>query len=328
MIAYLITAYDEFDAVTDLVGRLYDPRDLFCICVSSDNTAAISEALDELNGLSALPNVRVIAPPVAPHGGVLENLLTAVDFCLKFDQNWQSLILLTGGHIAVASPSAIRERISQQFRDKIVLDASEHPKELAADSEILERQFDDPFRRDTSQASDNALYNPFTYTRFSQKRAGTSYYVRPGAMRTGWSRSSHFVGNLFRRSFVPEHNEVHIDMQPRMVRRLLERFFDDRPMSACLAWGILPRDFCEFCLNSLEAQTYFALVHNCFAAEEPFFATLALAPVFRGRIIRFNIVVNAPRPGNILTMGDVDDAVAQRRLFARKAPAGELGRQF
>jgi hypothetical protein len=328
MIAYLITAYDEFDAVADLVGRLYDPRDLYCICVSSNNTAAISEALDQLNGLTALPNIRIIATRAAPHGGILENLLTAIDFCLKFDQNWQSLILLTGSHIAVASPSAIRERISEQFRDKIVLEVAEHPRELAADSEILERLFDDPFRLDAAQGNDNVVYNPFTYSRLSLERAGTSYYVRPGAMRAGWSRSSHFVGNLFWHTFVPEHNEVHVDTQPRIVRRLLERFFEDRPMSACLAWGIMPRDFCGFCLDSPQAQTYFGLIYNCFAAEEPFFATLALDPVFRERIVTSRIVDNAPRAENILTMEDVDNAVAQEHLFARKAPAGNSGREF
>lgn len=328
MIAYLITAYDEFDAVADLVGRLYDPRDLYCICVSSNNTAAISEALDQLNGLTALPNIRIIATRAAPHGGILENLLTAIDFCLKFDQNWQSLILLTGSHIAVASPSAIRERISEQFRDKIVLEAGEHPKELAADTEILERLFDDPFRLDADKAGDNVVYNPFTYSRLSLERAGTSYYVRPGAMRAGWSRSSAFVGNLFQHTFVPEHNEVHVDLQPRIVRRLLEKFFEDRPMSACLAWGIMPRDFCGFCLDSPQAQTYFGLIYNCFAAEEPFFATLALDPIFRERIVQYGIVVYAPRPGHILTMQDVDDAVAQGRLFARKSPAEESGREF
>ena len=75
-------------------------------------------------------------------------------------------------------------------------------------------------------------------------------------------------------------------------------------------------------------MTYFSLIHDCFAAEESFFATLAHDPRFSDRLDRSMVVVNASRPQAILTSDDIDEALANGQLFARKAPDGEPGREF
>ncbi len=325
MLAYVILAHHEFDAAADLISHLYDPQNLYCICV---NRSAIVKALDELHPLTIFPNVRIIPTPRSAWGVILENLTTGIDFCLRFDAKWRSLILLSGTHIALASPSAIGERVNQEFGDNIVISALENQKEFDADIAIQRRSFEDPFRTGPATHYDNADYNPFTYNRRSTQREGISYHVLPDAMRAGWSESSHFVTNLTKHTFVPEHNTVYVDSQEPLIRRLLEKYFDNRTISIRMSYSILPRDFCDFCVNSMDALTYFALIKNSFAGEESYFSTLALNSVFRERFINWNPSITGTGENDTLSIENVKAAAAGGHLFAKKTPSGDLGRGF
>ena len=116
-IAYLIMAHEELGAVADLVSRLYDRDNFYCICV---NGRVLANGFGELAGLGPLPNVHVVAIPPAAWGVILENLLTCIEVCLRC-----CVICRETRDEAIAAAQALRPAEEIERQERAILKGSD-----------------------------------------------------------------------------------------------------------------------------------------------------------------------------------------------------------
>ncbi|MGU3408286.1 hypothetical protein [Methylobacterium brachiatum] len=223
MIAHVIVAHSDFDALWHLFEGLYDQSNLYCICV---NQGSIAEATIELETLRALPNVYVVSTPPTCWGGIVESVLTGIDFCLRVNRDWSSLIINSAPDINVMTPQAIAEKIANEYAGKIILNVIAAPADTRADEHALDRLYRNPLGAATGSLDLANYSNPFPYKRKSYQCEGMVFNFAPGAARPGWPRKdTNFVAFLSPMQNRADVGEVYFEHQSPFVRRALSSYF-------------------------------------------------------------------------------------------------------
>lgn len=318
MLAYVIVAHQEFEGVIEILKGIYTPDDFFCVTVTR---SAIEKALQELNGLRSLPNIHLITAPPTSWGEALEAYMLGIDFCLRFDEKWQTLIALSGTDIPLLPPDKLKQLIGSKYAGKIVLNAHHQKIDFNVVQRAQRRLLDDPFRQGDAQ-QDVMTYNPFPFPLPIQEREGIKYILAPDTARVAWAENNYFSTFLSRQVNSYGSYEVYTEKQSKFAIKLLDVHLKGKNVACSSFWGVFPRDFLHYATNDVDALTLYSIIGRSFSIEESYFATLATNYPFSERLLHEDIMFKLPAVDARLPEDILTPELTGNHLLARKSPDG------